>query len=142
VKVAVIQSDDELICRYAFSKMGGRCDVVIPQKSTGNVQVFSNTYRGVYLYGVAPIIRKLAMATCGRYSRNLSDEYLSREGSEIFGAEDWCFMHGHLLLNGSNTAPHTKPTKIPLEKIVGGACEGLAIQKQKCRSKKMEELAA
>lgn len=131
VKVAVVKSDDELICRYAFSKDGGRCDVVIQQKNTRNVQIFSNKHRGVYLYNVAPVIRKLAMDVHERYSRNLSHEYLSREGSEIFGAEEWCFMHGHLLLNGSNTAPHTKPTKIPFEKIVSGVCEGLAIKKAK-----------
>lgn len=131
LKVAIVKSDDELICRYAFSKAGGRCDVVIQQKTTGNVQIFSNKHRGVYLYNVAPIIRKLEMESCGRYSRNLSHEYLSREGSEIFGAERWCFMFGHLLLNGSNTAPHVKPTKIPLEKIVAGVCEGLAIKKRK-----------
>lgn len=130
VNVAVVSSNDELIWPYSKTKAGGRCGVLVQKKSTGNVQIFSDGHvRHIFLRNVAPIIRRLAMAASGRYSKNLSDQYLSREGSEIFGAEEWCFMHDIFLFNGSLTAPNVKPTKLSLEQIVDGVCKGLAVKK-------------
>ncbi len=128
VNVSVVLSDDELIWPYSKTKDGGRCGVLIQKKSTGNVQIFSDWHvRQISLVNVAPIIRKLEMTACGRHSRN--PHCLRWEGSSVYGAECWCFMHDIFLFNGSLTAPNVKPTKLSLEQIIDGVCEGLTVKK-------------
>lgn len=139
IKIAVVSSDDELICRYVFGKSGGRCDVLVQKKSTGNVQIFSNKHHGIFLDEIVPIIRSLEIRALGIPTHGIHG--LGWEGNSPH-ERSWCFMHRIFMFNGSLTAPNVKPTKLSLEQIVNAVCKGLAKQKAKKDLKKTEKMAA
>lgn len=116
LKMATIVSDDPQMGKFARSTFGGQVDIVIQQRSSGNVQIFTNKRSGLVLYGVVQMIRLAEQEAKGQIVTTDWKE-LALEG-KVAGAEEWYLQKaGQMLLNGSLTATQVSPTKIPLEKI-------------------------
>jgi hypothetical protein len=139
VNVAVVRSDDKFIKAYSTKKIVGRCGVCIQQKSSGHIQIFSDKHQGIFLDNVVPIIRTLEMAARGKHNSNPSSLYW--EGS-VFGSESWCSAHRIFMLNGSNTTRNVKPTKLSLEQVFEGVCEGLAVKSTPIKKHKQHKKIA
>lgn len=101
--LVTIESDDELIAKYAMSEFGDQADVVLACRSTGHFQLFAP---GVKLDELIKLIR-LYLQVRGGQPLETDWRVLTAEGS-IPGAE--CihyFPRGRMILNGSFT--HDKP---------------------------------
>jgi len=122
LKVAVVESDNEVVAKFARSARGGNSALVIQKQSTGNVQIFLNRRFGfVKMEKIAKFIRLAEQKAKGKLI-SLSEETLKREGS-VPGAEEWHFFKkGQMLLNGSVSHPEVPPTKISLEEIMRIVC--------------------
>jgi len=117
IRIAVIRSDNPQVGKYARFSQGGNAQVVVQQRSTGNVQIFTEHRSGITLYETARLIRLEEQDMNERIVTTDWDE-LEAEGV-VVGAENWFFQeHGMMLLNGSLTALGVAPTKIPLDTIV------------------------
>lgn len=111
-----IISDDKQMSKFARSTYGGSAALVIQQKSSGNVQIYTNKKFNLILYDVAQMIRLAEQEAKGKV---ITREWktLASEGT-VEGAEEWFFHHaGQMLLNGSLTAPGVPPTKLSLEQM-------------------------
>ncbi len=117
IRIAVIRSDNPQVGKYARFAEGGNTQVVVQQRSTGNIQIFTDHRSGITLYETVRLIRLEEQDISGRIVTTDWDE-LESEGA-VAGAENWFFQeHGMMLLNGSLTALGVAPTKIPIETIV------------------------
>jgi hypothetical protein len=116
LKMVTIVSDNELMNKFARSKLGGEAAIVIQQNSKGNVQIFTNKKYGLKLYDVVKIIRYTEQWRKGAIVTTDWDR-LAAEGI-ITGAEEWYFHEaGQMLLNGSLTHPDVPPTNLTIENI-------------------------
>jgi hypothetical protein len=116
IKIATIISDDELISKFARSRHGGNTAVVIQQRSTGNVQIFTNKRIGIDLHEVAKILRLEEQRIKKKFSVTDWDALVA--DGKLEGSEEWYYHEqGQVLLNGSNTAVNIPATKIPLDDI-------------------------
>lgn len=131
VRMVTTTTDAEDFSKYARFQGAG---IVIQQRSTGNVQVFTNKRLGIKLYNVAALVRFTEMRTKGvptipelqihdgnsilqlRKDRTLWNE-LTSEGVIIDAAEWYYDPRLEALLNGSLVAKNVPPTKIPLNRI-------------------------
>ena len=122
IKIAAIESDNEVVAKFARSARGGNIAIVIQKQNSGNVQIFLNRRFGwIPMQKIARFIR-LAEARFGGKAITTDKEILEREGS-VQGAEDWHFFKkGQMLLNGSSTHPDVPPTKIPFGEIAAIIC--------------------
>lgn len=122
-KVVVIESDDPLVAKFAFSTGGGKMSVVVQRRSTGNVQIFSNKRQKPDMDKIARFIRVAAQKANGT-TKTLKPEDLIREGS-VAGAEEWYYFRTKGtcgLFNGNTSHPDVPPTTLPLEEIVRIVC--------------------
>lgn len=117
LKIVTIESDDELMNKFARSPQGGQAAVIIQKRSTGNVQIFTNKVYGLTLYDTAQILRLAEQQKKGGVVQTTDWKTLSSEGV-VPGCEEWFFHHGmQSLLNGSLTAKEVPPTRLSLEHI-------------------------
>jgi hypothetical protein len=117
IRIAVLRSNDPQVAKYATSRKGGDTQLVVQQRETGNIQIFTNHRSGIKLDDVARLVREEEQFMNGKIVTTLWTE-LEAEGT-IAGAENWCFgERSQWLLNGSLTATEIPPTKIPLETII------------------------
>lgn len=125
--VAVIESDNDLVAKFARSRRGGFASVVIQKNSTGNVQVFSNRKCPVRIdmAKISQFIRLEEQKKKGKVI-TLKPEDLRRDG-EVRGAEEWhYFKKGEMLFNGSLSHPDVPPTNIDLDTIRRIVCTCIA----------------
>lgn len=120
LKIATIQSDNELVNKFARSEFGGRMAVVIQQHPSGNVQIFTNAAYGLVLFDVAQMVRLEEQERKGQLVTTDWKE-LMKEG-KVAGAEEWYFFcppggTASALFNGSLTAKNVPPTRIPLQRL-------------------------
>lgn len=123
MKIVVIESNDEVVAKYARAARGGNATVVIQRRSTGNVQIFLNRNRHhlpVNLKRVARFIRLKEQKKKGT-RLTLNQEILEQEGT-VLGAEEWYLFKGQGLFNGSASHPDVLPTNLPLEEITRIVC--------------------
>jgi DNA gyrase/topoisomerase IV subunit A len=112
-----IESDDELMNKFARSPQGGQAAVIIQKRSSGNVQIFTNKRYGLTLYDVAQMIRIAEQRAKGGTVQTTDQKALSSEGV-VKGCEEWFFHHAlQMLMNGSSTATDVQPTRLTLEQI-------------------------
>ncbi len=124
IKMAVIESDNDQVAKFAKSKSGCNAALVIQKRSTGNVQILVNKKSGVRIYDIVQMIRYVEQEIRGKI---VTTDWgaLASEG-KVAGAENWFFHEeGQMLLNGSLTVTDMPPTLIPLERIVEIAKIGL-----------------
>lgn len=116
--ICAIESDEPAIDRYARSKHGCDAAAVIVKNSKGQVQIYANKKKGVYLDDAAVMIRLAEQRKAGQIKT--SDwKVLAAEGNKIEGAEAWYYHpEGRFLLNGSLTAPNVPPTLLSLNEIM------------------------
>lgn len=118
VTVVVIESNNDLVAKFARSKRGGGASVVIQKSTTGNVQIFSNRKSRIRP-NMTKVIQFLRLEEQKRKGRvvTLKPEDLRRDGT-ITGAEEWhYFKKGEMLFNGSLSHPDVPPTNIDLNTI-------------------------
>lgn len=116
MKVVVIQSDNDMVAKFARAARGGNAALVIQKQSSGNVQIFSNRKYKVNMNKIAHFIRLAEQKKKGKIF-TFNSEDLERDGS-VRGAEEWHFFKkGQMLLNGSTSHPDVPPTNLPLEEI-------------------------
>ena len=118
LRIAVVESDNEVIAKFARSKSGGNSAIVIQKQSSGNVQIFLNRKFGwVKMDNIAKHIRLAEQKVKGRFI-TLKEEDLKKEGS-VPGAEEWHFFKkGQMILNGSMSHPDVPASKISLQEII------------------------
>lgn len=114
--LVTIESDDEMIAKYAMSEFGDRADVVLVCRSTGHFQLFTH---GVKLDEVTKLVR-LYLQVRDRQPLETDWRVLTAEGS-IPGAE--CihyFPRGRMILNGSfsHDRPPANIPRIELQRMV------------------------
>jgi len=114
IRMITIESDDEMVARYARSNSGGNAAIVIQRESSGNVQIYANKRHGLILDDVTQMVR-LSEEKLRNNVVTTEWKTLSSEGM-VPGAENW-FYTGQMLLNGSLTAKDVPPTMIPLDLI-------------------------
>lgn len=115
-KLVTVVSDNEQINAFARSRQGVKASIVIQQRSSGNVQIFTNQKEGLILYDVVQMIR---LAEQKKKGNVITTDWktLALEG-RVDGAEEWWFHEkAQQLLNGSLTAKKVPPTKLSLEEI-------------------------
>lgn len=116
IRLAVLVSDNEKLAKFARSIHGGRSDVVIQKKSSGNVQIFTRRSSGLKLFELAQLLRYEEQRSKGVF-RTTDWKTLAAPGT-LPGSEEWFYQQaGEMLLNGSLTAKDVKPTGLSLEKI-------------------------
>jgi len=117
LKVAVIESGNEVMSKFARSSFGCEAAVVIQKHPSGNVQIFTNRKYGLKITDVAQMLRLEEQRLKGKLITT-DWQALAAEG-KVEGAEEWYFhTEGQMLLNGSLAAPGVTPTRISLERIV------------------------
>ena len=117
VKLAVIESDDDQVAKFAKTKDGCNAAVTVQKRSSGNVQIMTNKKFGIKLYDVVKAIRYEEQVEAGKIVT--SDWKALESEGKVAGAENWFFHEeGQMLLNGSLTVTDMLPTRISLEKIV------------------------
>ncbi len=96
--------------------------IVLQRQPSGNVQVFCNSDR--YDFKMTYVITKIreaeivAQGGSKNSARAIPFEELSRAG-KIPQVPNWFYqIPGENLLNGSESTPDTKPTKIPFDKLI------------------------
>ncbi len=123
-RMAVIDSDEDGVHKYARSEYGARAAVVIQRRSRGNVVVFGDKRAGIDLREAVKIIRLEEQAAKGISDCRLQiadwrkeEDRLTAEG-QLPGAEEW-FYHkqGQMLMNGSLTQADVPPTRLSLERV-------------------------
>ncbi len=114
------KTDDDQFGSYARSKVGGGAAVVVIQNSRKQVQILLNKYYqkyGLTLDDVAKMIRLNEQKAHGRVAK--SDFSKVRLEGMLESDDRWhYFTEGQVLLNGGFTAPHVKPTRLTLDRIV------------------------
>ena len=114
IKVAIIESDNQNISRYALQNE--RIGVVVQKRSSGHIMIFTNNIYNIDLRDIVGAIRKKELEILGK--TNIDIKTLKREGKhpEI---QHW-YYHKSLnaLLNGSDALADTPPTKMPLDEII------------------------
>jgi len=116
LKMVVIVSDEENVCKFARSSHGCNAAIVIQKQLSGNVQIYTNKQLRLVLFDTAQMIRLAEQEAKGQI---IVDDWreLASEG-KVEGAEEWYFHHGgQMLLNGSLTAKNVPPTKLTLNQI-------------------------
>jgi hypothetical protein len=117
LKMAVIESDDPYVVNYARSEAGGKMDVIVIKRTSGNVQLFTNKFVVKTLDDVARILRYREQECFGNLAVKDWDE-LALDG-KMRQWDRWFYLrNGKMLLNGSLTATEVKPTKIDFNEIV------------------------
>lgn len=117
LKIAVVESDSNLVSKFARSAHGGRMAVVIQKRSTGHVQILTNPKFGLTLYDVTAMIRDAEQRKKGEMVTTRWAE-LTADGT-VAGVPEWFFFEAtQTLFNGSTTHPDVTPTRIPLEEII------------------------
>lgn len=115
--VAVIESDDAQMGKFARSQYGCQAAMVIQKRSSGNVFIQTNQRFGLRLHDVVQTLRIREREVKGW--KGQSDwKTLAVEG-RVEGAEEWWFQEKtQSVFNGSLTATDVPPTRIPFEEIV------------------------
>ncbi len=112
VRFIIVDSDDPFAHR-ATSYL--RYDVHVIRQSTGNVQVFANTSKGVKLHVVAAMIRWLELPSDQK--TGFLDEL--EDAGIIEGVSHWYyFVEAQMLFNGSQTHTGVRPTELAGQAIV------------------------
>jgi len=117
LKLLVINTDDPNMQKFARSPFGGKCDIIVQQRSSGNVQIFTNKFSGLRIQDVVKIVRHAEQKKRGRIVTG-DWKQLEMEGT-VPGVEMWYYhADGGMLLNGSITANGVEATALPLSLIV------------------------
>jgi hypothetical protein len=116
--LAVIESDNTQIGKYALSRHGGGADIVIIQNRRGNVAILTRKSLGMDLRDIIRVIRIRE-----RWLNGHNDEmrWLELETTEspVRGAPNWIIhQEGRMVMNGSISAPDIEPTKLTLMEII------------------------
>ncbi|MEA2097545.1 MAG: hypothetical protein U9P70_00480 [Patescibacteria group bacterium] len=114
IKVAVIESDNQNISRYALQNE--RIGIVIQKRSSGHIMIFTNNMYKIDLRDVIGAIRKKELEILGKTDFDIKT--LKKEGkhSEV---QHWYYHKAlNAILNGSDALIDTPPTTIPLGEIV------------------------
>jgi hypothetical protein len=124
VKLLTIESDDPNMQKFARSRFGGICDIIVQKKSSGNVQIFTNRFAGLRINDVVRIVRHAEQKKRGKIVTG-DWKQLEAEGT-LPGAEMWYYhADGQMLLNGSLTANGVEATALPLSLIVSAVKIGV-----------------
>ena len=117
ISITTIVSDDEQIDRYARSKYGNYCDMVVVKNSKGHIYVSTRDKANINL---DEVIRRLRLEELYAQNEqpNLKDEVLTSVKAYP-KAELW---HYHKpagkIMNGSPSSPGTRPTRLHFGLIV------------------------
>ncbi len=123
IKILAVRSDNTEMDKFARSGAGGKADILIQQRSSGNVMISA---KRVTLHDVAKMIRLEEQKQNGRIMVYKWSELVG-EGT-VRGIPEWFYFkprrlggekeNNEKLFNGSLTHPDVRPTKIPLERIL------------------------
>ncbi len=123
--LVVIRSDNpqaNKVARFLCS-----AGVVIQQKSSGNIQIYSNKKHRpkITMSEVVALIRTEEQKRSGKI-RKLNPKQLRSEG-KVEGSECWYYHKpAEIILNGSFSAPNTQPTKLSLKEIKDLVVKGIS----------------
>jgi len=136
IRLVWMVTESEKSRGFAFSKEGGSQDVFIRQSSSGNVQIFGNPRSAVTLSDVVKVIRLEEQRAGGEIYE--TDWSVLRQDGTLVCVEEWYYQdEGKMLMNGSLTAPHVPPSKIPFDRLVSLVVTVLSsefepVRKDKC----------
>ena len=117
ISLATVETDCTVVSKYLRTKEGGRADVIIQKSPTkGQVQIFTNNQMKIDTQSIAKLFRLLEHKAQKR-TGEIAKAELIREGTIEIVPEWYYFEKAGSLLNGSQTAPNTPATKIPLPVI-------------------------
>lgn len=117
LRLAVIESDNEQIGKYARWDHGGNAAIVIHRKRTGHTQIYTRHKDGLTLRELAQILRFEEQRAKKRIVT--TDWRILAEEGAVTGAEEWYYHKGgEMLLNGSLTSPKVHPTRLSLSQLV------------------------
>lgn len=112
LKLVTVRSDVRYLAKYARSKLGGGCAVIIQKTTAGNVQIFTNKVYGLNLDLLSEKLRLAEQEAMGKVEVT-DPAQLRAEGM----LANWYYHHeGQMLLNGSLKAV-VPPTLLSLKKI-------------------------
>jgi len=114
IKVAVIESDNQNISRYALQNE--RIGIVIQKRSSGHIMIFTNNIYKIDLRDIIGAIRKKELELLGKTDFEIKG--LKKEGKHP-EVQRWYYHKAlNAILNGSDALADTLATKIPLDEIV------------------------
>ncbi|NQT50015.1 hypothetical protein HQ571_04945 [Candidatus Kuenenbacteria bacterium] len=112
IRIVTIKSDNPEMSKFARSKDGGLSDVVILNKASGQVQIFTSEKAKLDMAEVARILDYEEQKALG-----MTPTLMGPEGTGL--SKRWHFMrNGQMILNGSNTHPDVPATMLSLEQVV------------------------
>lgn len=114
IKLAIIESDNVNVSKYAMQNE--RIAAVIQRRKSGHTMIFTNHFHKLDLRDTIAAIRRAELKTVSKEPVNAGQ--LTKEG-KYPDVEHW-YYHKSLnaILNGSESLSNTKPTPLPLAKIV------------------------
>ncbi len=121
VLVSFMETDSQLMPKYARHKDGGNVDIFVKRDSNGNVQIFVNQRKrathGIVLNGVVRAVRIREQLKNGKLV-TLDPHLLTQEG-RVEGCENWWYFPSlEGFYNGSLTANEVSPTKLSMNEIL------------------------
>lgn len=115
LRIAGVDSDNPALPLAASYR---KYAAVIQYRSTGHINVFSNTKMGVSLRDVAVAIRKAELVAEKRCKDAKEYRNLLDEAGQMTLVPNWCYqLPGEALLNWSETAPKLTPTLLSVEQV-------------------------
>ncbi len=107
----MLQTDNEMVNRAAFSDAGGKPGVFVVRRSTGHIQVFGNKHRGMELSDFAAMVRMAEYKV--RTGRTLAFEEARGLGTKEL-CPVWHQPQEFGLFNASLTHPGIEPSVLSL----------------------------
>lgn len=116
IKVAVIESDNVNIAKYAMQNEG--IAVAVQKRKTGHIMIFTNHFFKIDLRDTIAAIRRRELKIIGKEKEITDPRQLVREG-KIKNVEHWYYHQSlNAILNGSESLSSTKPTTISFREII------------------------
>lgn len=114
--LAVVKTDNEQAWRFGWTQRGGRHAVILCQRSSGQMQIFTNRQFGFNLDQLAVDLRIGELTTRGPVEAPPSN-VLRSEGTLPLVPEWHYFSPAMMIFNGSLTAPNTPVTSLTVDKV-------------------------
>ena len=114
MNVGIIESDNIQVSNYGITV--GNLSVVMQQRSTGHVMIFTNKNHRIDLREIIAAIRKRELELAG-HNGDIRPEKLMFEGKSAM-VPNWYYHRSlNAFLNGSDALHQTEPTKVPFREI-------------------------
>jgi len=116
--LVVVKSDRDMVNKCARKKGGMKADIVVQQRSSGHISIFTAYGRGLSLKGVAGMLHIEEQKAAGKVVT--TDWHQLQAEGEVPGDDRWFYYPAtETLLNGSSTHPRDATRlKLELEKVV------------------------